>query len=328
MTQSVSLRPNTFFCIGNLADLFDEKIFKLKCQNRSSCKDLNLIFCYFVKMYCFHRKDGLKLFTSFSSHHHFRSVSKPLLDKLLGTFLPSRPAECVSLTNRIGEFLLDPLAYLRKRSFMTLSREEQIIALLFLIRRQEFILPPKCFCNDIFKCNLAKESPKRKHDAIRYFLKVYMSHVIAQCLPAEDSRKPKKIRHKRFISAFNREFPGGQSTVLLKTFLNSNFKFFSLKSTHPKSLTNLFQVMRRNPLTRQYFDRSAILRESTQLINLYEKQRKNKIESFIKKFPNGSFERVFGRAVELLKKKRVKLFFSKKDVQMAMSTILQLLTSN
>lgn len=84
--------------------------------------------------------------------------------------------------------------------------------------------------------------------------------------------------------------------------------------------------MKKNPLTSKYYEKKIVLKESRQLIVLYEKHRRKKIKGFLEKFQSGSLGQIFQTAVDLLKKKRVKLFFSQKDIRMAMSKILQILT--
>lgn len=326
-----------FVCIGNLRSLFGAHAPRLSCADKERCADLNLFFCYFFKLLCFQHRDGLELLSSFARHAHFRDATPADVAAALArakavrvpgeTPLSKTPesADVSCLGARARAFLQNTQAFLRRHSFGALNTAEQLACLFFLVKRREFYFPPQCFCNVVFGCFLNRPSPKRRHDSIRHFLKVYFDHLLASVTRASNPRRPRKARLARFLSALKDGGASPGAVAFVASFLKGNFKVFSLKKNRPKSLARLFCILKANPATAAHFRADVFQKESAQLLEIYEKHRQSKIDAFLAKFAGKSLEAVFAKAILLLKKKRVKLFFSRKDVQQALNTVCALL---
>ena len=317
LLKKPKLMDNSFLLIGNLKYILERFNFKTDCNIPNQCSLLNKITCCFFKIWSFGISNWSKEYIPFSEHMNYTSLNIKELKEIILNLSSQEDPDELMMTDLISLFITNPTEYLNKYQFTDLSWRERVVALFYLVKRQALLIPPKCFCTDIFKVHVKKDSSKRKHEAVRFFIKRYMLYIMEKTLPQYYILKPIPERKKDFYKIMGENGSPIGSQDLMKFFFNEIVRD-NLKGQRTKSLVQLFSILKENPITKDFFEKKSLLSNYNEICHEYNRERIIKVERFLIQFRGKSFLEILKTILELLKNKRFKLFFTEKDMDVGM----------
>ena len=296
----------------------------MTCTCPNECSILNKILCCFFKIWSFGTTNWSKEYIPFSSHKNYSSISLQTLKQIiLDLSIEENPDE-IMMTDLISDFIHDPEEYLKNKKFTDMSWRERVLALFYLVKRQNLLAPPKCFCSDTFKVHIKKNSSKRKHEVVRFFIKRYMLFLMDKSLPKYYILKAIPQRKKAFYQLMKENGCPEGSKDLMKLYFNEVSKD-NIRGQKTKSLGQLFTILKNNSLTSSFFFKKNFEQNYQEICIDYNRERVIKIEKFLIQFRGKPLLQILKSNLDLLKNKRFKLFFSKKDMDVGMNYVYSLL---
>lgn len=309
----LNFKNNTFLPIGNLAQIIDFPKTRIACQNHQNCTLLNQMACGFFKIWSLSVRDWSKEYTPFAEHRNYTPTNLQTLRDIIDALAAGESQNELMMSDLISAFIMNPRRFLETRKFSDLSMREQVLGLFYLIKRQALLVPPKCFCNELFGAHVKRQSSKRKHEALRFFTKKYMLLIMDEVLPNYYILKPVPERKKKFYEMMGQERCPTGAQDLMKVFFNEIAKE-GPKGQRTKNLAQLFAILKENTLTRAYFSQDALKEKYAKMCQRYQQERIVKVEKFLMQFRGQSLGKILERIFMLFRNKRFKLFFTKDDM--------------
>lgn len=305
-------KPKLVF-IGNLASLLYPEDGRNDCLNKSTCKLLNYLVCFF---YQFWAKQFQKQPTQMSKFNNFANFSEVDENNLKIGLKNLKSAEFTQINRmQIEKFLLNPEIFLRNKRFLDLNWHERIIAVMFLIKKNAFLAPPKCFCRQNLVALLKKKSTKRKHELIRFCIKRYVNLLVEKCVPRGSNSQSLTKRKELFYEILNEKVPGTRSKNLIKGYFNEDSKRGRNKRQRVKNISELLEKLSTNPVTKPYFNKTVLSDKFFEIYTEYYEEKKLKVRKLISRFDRLIQIEIFEDCLTILKNKRMKLFFSHEDIK-------------
>jgi hypothetical protein len=309
--------------LGSLSSLLSIKNKGNPCMNQKSCSLLNSLVCYFYFFWKSQFKNKPLEMCQFTHRFGFQKCEKETLLKKLSEI--SEFQKSFSATLMIENFMLNPEIFLRRYSFYDLNWNERIIAILFLIKKNSFLSPPTCFCNQTLTAFIRKKSTKRKHELIRFCIKKFTNFIIEKCIPTKYQSQSNSDKRKLFYKILNESIPGSSSKNLIKTYFNEEIKVKNSKRRRLKNIKELIHKLSTNPITESFFDKKMLHHNFFKIYQLYHPERKLKVRNFLSRFENFDSLNVFEKSLDLLENKRIKLFFGHEDIKAGYNIIFEML---
>ena len=326
LKESKKLATETFlaFNLGSVNNLFSDLITINKCNDTQSCFLLHQIQKYFYKIWEEELKHTLSKQTDLLKYLDFSDINFDHLELLFKNKV--QDAQDNKITSNIEYFLLNPSVFLRKCKFLDLSWSERIVALFFLVKKNYFLAPVKCFCGDKPLLALRKKSTKRKHELIRFCMKKYLHFIMHDYIKETDENMLLSKKKELFFDMLNESIPGTTSNDLIKSYFNEGrLKKKRKKRRRVKNIQGLITKLQNNAYTRAYFDPDALKANFFKVYQNYYPERRSKVKKIIERFAQCPSKQILSKGCEMLRNKRIKLFFSHEDIKEGIHQINQIL---
>ena len=222
--------------------------------------------------------------------------------------------ENVFESEKIRDFMIDPINYIENNEFLSLNWSERIIAIYLLVRKNCLISKIDCFCKKTLLTKIKSKSSKKKNELIRPFLKKYIELIIDLILPRHNLLLSKTEKKKKFNKLIKKNLNLPYNDILKFYFNEIPLKKNKIKTKRTKSIKDLIIILKNNKVTSKYFSKEGFLNNIDNFKNLILPERNIKIEKFLINFKNVTILELFNHLKNNLTNKKIKLFMNKQDL--------------